>query len=130
MVKKKKSPKKKTRTISEQRKPLFLGLLVCLIVLGTILMFARTPTPPTPSTSPTPIAFDATPTTTPSSPTPETTSSAKSNTYVVKKNDSLAKIGLSFCNNKSAWVYIAEDNKIYRAPYTVSEGQILTISCR
>lgn len=127
MAKKKKSPKKKTRAISEQRKPLFLGLLVCLIVLGTILMLTRQSIP---STSPTPIALDATPTTTPSSPTPETTSSAKSTTYVVKKNDSLAKIGLSFCNDKSAWVYIAEENKIYRAPYTVSEGQILTISCR
>lgn len=115
------------RTISEQRKPLFLGLFVCLIVLGTVLVLAQTPTSSTPPAS---SLLESTPTTTPGSPTPETTSSAKSTTYVVKKNDSLAKIGMSFCNDKSAWVYIAEENKIYRAPYTVSEGQILTISCR
>lgn len=48
--------------------------------------------------------------------------------YIVKKNDSIAKLGETFCNNKRAWITIAEDNNIYY-PYTIQPGDILKISC-
>lgn len=48
--------------------------------------------------------------------------------YTVKVGDNIAKLGETFCNDKRAWIQIAEDNKIY-SPYTIQPGDILKISC-
>lgn len=48
--------------------------------------------------------------------------------YTVRQNDSLYKLGMTFCNDKSAWVHLAEQNNLVY-PYTLYASQVLTISC-
>lgn len=48
--------------------------------------------------------------------------------YTVKQNDSLYAIGMTFCDDKTAWVYLAEQNNLLY-PYTLHKGETLTISC-
>lgn len=48
--------------------------------------------------------------------------------YTVKKNDSLYGIGMTFCDNKAAWLDLAEQNKL-SYPYILRAGETLTISC-
>lgn len=48
--------------------------------------------------------------------------------YTVKQNDSLYGIGMTFCDDKAAWVYLAEQNNLAE-PYTLHKGETLTLSC-
>lgn len=48
--------------------------------------------------------------------------------YTVAQNDSLYAIGVTFCDDKAAWVYLAEENNL-SYPYTLHKGETLTISC-
>lgn len=48
--------------------------------------------------------------------------------YTVKQNDSLYAIGMTFCDDKAAWVYLAEENNLVE-PYILHKGETLTLSC-
>lgn len=49
--------------------------------------------------------------------------------YTVKNGDSIARIGMKYCNDKRAWLSIVEENNLY-PPYILQPGDIITISCR
>lgn len=48
--------------------------------------------------------------------------------YTVAQNDSLYAIGMTFCDDKAAWVYLAEQNNLIE-PYILHKGETLTLSC-
>lgn len=48
--------------------------------------------------------------------------------YTVKQNDTLFGIGMTFCNNKAAWLDLAEENNL-DYPYILHKGETLTLSC-
>ena len=50
-------------------------------------------------------------------------------TYTVQENDSLASIGMKFCEDPRAWLILADKNNLYE-PYTIHPGDKLTVSCK
>lgn len=48
--------------------------------------------------------------------------------YTVAQNDSLYAIGMTFCDDKAAWVYFAEENNLAE-PYILHKDDTLTLSC-
>ncbi len=49
-------------------------------------------------------------------------------TYTIKDNDSLAKLGITFCNDKRGYLYLEEQNNLIE-PYTLHPGNTISISC-
>ncbi len=49
--------------------------------------------------------------------------------YTVRNNDSLARIGKTFCNDRKAYLYLSESNHL-TVPYALHVGQKLTIACQ
>lgn len=57
---------------------------------------------------------------------PHTSSSSVN--YEVRKGDNLAKLGKLFCQDKRAWIHLAELNQISE-PYILTVGDQVTINC-
>lgn len=54
--------------------------------------------------------------------------SGESFTYTVKQNDNIAKLGMVFCNDKAAWIYLASKNNL-SYPYVIHPKETIQISC-
>lgn len=112
---------------------LIAGVIVVTVVafLGFGLLSKKAPLKlPVPALiSPPAVSPAITPTPTPSLPVkklPDTAGEPFS--YTVKQNDSLYAIGLTFCDNKAAWIDLAEENNL-DYPYILHNGETLTLSC-
>lgn len=126
----KSTPVEKTRLT----RSLIIGVIVVAAValLAFALLSKKTsfklpaPTPtPTPTPTLTPIQSGPTPSL-PVKKLPDTAGEPFS--YTVTQNDSLYGIGMTFCEDKAAWVYLAEENNLVE-PYILHKGETLTVSC-
>lgn len=137
-----------TELVRANRRNLLVGgAIVVAVALITLNSLNRKPTIPVtsqPGSTPTPTTTaTATPSATPTQSEQSTSSGTTKQTAPVKKlpltagepftytvvqNDSLYKIGITFCNDKAAWIAIADQNNIL-SPYVLHQGNTLTISC-
>ena len=139
----KKTQPETTQLIAKNRTAILVGSAVVLLLVAFALNYTMKKNPqgtfPNPTIIPLPTKTASTPI--PSSVQKEATSSAKSRVvkklpmtsgenieYTIKKGDTLYSIGLTFCNEKSSWTDIAEQNRL-TSPYKLYSGNTLTFSC-
>lgn len=122
----------KTTLVEKKRdvRSLIVGaVVVAAVALLGFAFFEKKAPFELPGLAPSPAVSPQAPTPTPGLPVkklPDTAGEPFS--YTVKQNDSLYALGVTFCDDKAAWVYLAEQNDLTE-PYTLRAGETLTLSC-